>query len=117
MRCLLFLLALLFSAPAYGQLGSLRDNPYNHNSLRNPYGAGSRYKADGLNNPYSRYGSRYSNESWANPYATNPPKIYSGGRYRGELSVNPYRRDSVSNPYGRYGSRYNTRPLYVWPGR
>jgi len=111
----------------------LRANRYDPNSLSNPYGAGSRYKPDGLMNPYSRYGSAYSNESWRNPYATNPPKIYSeSGEYRGELSTNRYSPDSTSNPYGRYGSRYSsesinhpygagspysTRPLYVRPSR
>ena len=50
--------------------------PYDINCLNNPYGAGSPYKPDGLMNPYSKYGSPYSNQSWTNPYATNPPKIY-----------------------------------------
>lgn len=80
---------------------------------------------EGLVEPYKRYGS--------NPYSrylTNPPKIYSGGRYLGELSENRYRPDSVSNPHGIYGSRhspysinnphspygrYSTRPIYVYP--
>jgi hypothetical protein len=43
--------------------------PYDPNCLNNPYGAGSPYKSDGLMNPYSQYGSRYSNQSWTNPYA------------------------------------------------
>lgn len=84
-------------------------NSYSPNSLSNPYGAGSPYKADGLMNPYSRYGSEYSNESWRNPYATNAPKLYdSDGNYRGRLSSNPYDPDSTSNPYGRYGSPYSS---------
>lgn len=84
-------------------------NRYSPNSLSNPYGAGSPYKADGLMNPYSRYGSEYSNESWKNPYATNAPKLYdSEGNYRGRLSSNPYDADSTSNPYGRYGSPYSS---------
>lgn len=67
-----------------------------------------------------------------NPYAPNPPRLYSGGKYLGELSTDQYRLDSVSNPYGRYGSpysldsvnnpygrygRYSTRPIYVYPVR
>lgn len=74
-------------------------------------------------NSYSLYGMR-------NAYATNPPKLYSGGKYLGELSSDPYRLDSVSNPYGRYGSpysldsvnnpysrygQYRTQPVYVYP--
>ena len=83
-------------------------NSYSPDSLSNPYGAGNPYKADGLMNPYSRYGSEYSNESWKNPYATNAPKLYdSDGNYRGRLSSNPYDADSTSNPYGRYGNPYS----------
>ena len=158
MRFLLgVLLVVLFSSLSYGQsidfsryglspldnhtlalesrqpLADLRANRYDPNSLSNPYGAGSRYKSDGLNNPYSRYGSPYSDNSWTNPYATNPPRIYSGdGRYRGELSTNRFAPDSISNPFGRYGSRfspdsinnpygagnpYSTQPIFVWPRR
>ena len=140
MKGLVLLLVLLFSAPCYGQisfggrskkpLADLRANKYDTNSLSNPYGAGSRYKVDGLMNQYSQYGSRYSNESWRYPSATNPPKIYSDGKYLGELSSNRFAPDSVSNPYGRYGSkyspdsinnpygagsRYSTQPIYVYP--
>ena len=83
--------------------------PYDSNCLNNPYGAGSPYKADGLMNPYSQYGSPYSNKSWTNPYATNAPIIVDqNGNYRGRLSTNPYDQDSVSNPYGRYGSQYSS---------
>lgn len=87
-------------------------NRYSPNSLANPYGAGSPYRADGLMNPYSQYGSPYSNQSWRNPYATDAPKLYdSQGNYRGRLSSNPYDSDSTSNPYGRYGSPYSTESI------
>ena len=121
MKSLLSLLVLvLFAAPCYGQLADLSASRYDTNSLSNPYGAGSRYKLDGLLNPYSQYGSRYSNDSWTNPYATNPPKIYgSDGTYYGRLSVNRYAPDSTSSSYGRSTSsfRYSARPIYVYPGR
>jgi len=112
-------------------LGALNANRYDPNSLANPYGAGSPYKANGLMNPYSQYGSPYTNKSWRNPYATDAPKLYdSQGKYHGRLSTNPYDADSTSNPYGRYGSKYSpdsinnpygagnpysTRPIYVTP--
>ena len=84
------------------------ENPYDPNSLSNPYGAGSPYKPDGLMNPYSQYGSPYSNKSWRNPYATDAPKLYDqDGNYRGKFSANPYDPDSISNPHGRYGSPYS----------
>jgi len=82
--------------------------PYDPGCLNNPYGAGSPYKANGLKNPYSQFGSPYSNKSWTNPYATDAPKLYDqSGQYRGRLSANPHDPDSVSNPYGRYGSKYS----------
>ena len=82
--------------------------PYAQNCLNNPYGAGSPYKPDGLMNPYSPYGSPYSNKSWTNPNATDAPKLYDqNGNYRGKLSTNPYDPDSISNPYGRYGNPYS----------
>lgn len=106
---------------------------FDSDSLSNPYGAGSPYKADGLMNPYSQYGSPYSSKSWRNPYATDAPKLYdSQGNYRGKLSANPYDADSTSNPYGRYGSPYSSEsinnpyglgspyssePIYVVPSR
>ena len=106
---------------------------YKSNSLANPYGAGSPYRSDGFMNPYSQYGSSYSNRSWTNPYATDAPKLYdSSGNYRGRMSTNRYDPDSTSNPYGRYGSPYSpdsinnpygagnpysTTPIYVYPGR
>jgi hypothetical protein len=60
-------------------LGNLSANPYDPNSVSNPYGRyGSSYSADSINNPYGQYGSRYSNDSPNNPYATNAPGIYGG---------------------------------------
>jgi hypothetical protein len=145
MRLLGVLLLLLFSSLSLGQdsslykwgspteayrpeaAGDLRpNNRYDYNSLENRYGAGSPYKTDGLMNRSSRSGNRYSNDSWTNPYATNSPRLSTGGRW----SSNHYDYDSTSNPYGAYGSRYSydsinnrygtgnryqTRPLYVYP--
>ena len=106
---ILFFSVFFFTAVvAQDYLGQWSVNPYPSNSTANPYGAGSRYKADGVNNPYSNYGSAYSNESVSNPYALNAPKLYDNeGNYRGRLSSNRYDPESVSNPYGRYGSRYS----------
>lgn len=113
-------------------LGAYRVNPYSPDSLSNPWGAGSRYKADGLMNRYSPYGSRYSNRSWRNPYSTQTPRLYGAdGTYHGRLSTNRYHKDSTSNPFGRFGSPYSpdsinnkfgagnpysTDPIYVYPG-
>ncbi|MFM8982137.1 MAG: hypothetical protein ACKOLA_04380, partial [Spartobacteria bacterium] len=52
----------------------LSANPYDHDSVSNPYGRyGSPYSPTSINNPYSQYGSPYSPISPNNPYATKPP--------------------------------------------
>jgi hypothetical protein len=57
-------------------LGTLSSNPYDQDSVSNPYGQyGSQYSQDSINNPYGEYGSPYSDKSINNPYATNPPII------------------------------------------
>ena len=57
-------------------LGTLSSNPYDQDSVSNPYGKyGSQYSKDSINNPYSEYGSPYSDKSINNPYATNPPIV------------------------------------------
>jgi hypothetical protein len=82
---------------------------YDPKSIHNPYGAGSPYKADGLMNPYSKYGSPYSNKSWTNPLATDTPKLYDkNGKYLGRMSSNKYDPESISNPTGKYGNPYSS---------
>ena len=111
MRAALLAIALLASSVAVSAeeyLGRLSSNPYSPDSIANPFGAGSPYRANGLLNPYSPYGSRLSDRSWTNPYATRPPILVDDdGRFRGTLSANPFDPNSISNPYGRYGSRYS----------
>lgn len=82
--------------------------PYDPACLDNPYGAGSPFRPDGLMNPYSPYGSPYSDRSWRNPHATHAPRLYDeAGNYRGRLSTNPFHPESVANPFGRYGSPFS----------
>ncbi len=57
-------------------LGRLSDNPYEKDSVSNPYGRyGNPFSPDSINNAYGKYGSPYSNSSANNPYATNAPVI------------------------------------------
>jgi len=57
-------------APDGTYLGNLNSNPYDPNSVANPYGRyGSPYSPDSINNPYGQYGSPYSPNSVTNPYA------------------------------------------------
>ena len=94
----------MYSSVALGQVVC----PYDSRCIDNAYGAGSPYKSDGLMNPNSEYGNKYSNKSWTNPNATDAPKIYDQqGNYRGRLSNNPNDPDSISNPNGRYGNKYS----------
>jgi hypothetical protein len=59
-------------------LGKLSANPYDPDSVSNPYGRyGSRYSPTSINNPYGPYGSRYSPLSPNNPYTTTAPSIIS----------------------------------------
>jgi hypothetical protein len=58
-------------------LGNLNQNPYDPNSVNNPYGRyGSPYSPDSVRNPYGTYGSPYSPYSPTNPYTNQAPKIY-----------------------------------------
>ena len=98
------------SVPVFAEqfLGNLSANPYDQDSTSNKFGAGSTFKSDGINNPYSRYGSPYSNQSATDRYATDAPKLFDQkGNFRGNLSTNQYDPDSTSNEFGRYGSRYS----------
>lgn len=74
---LLLLLLLLVPVSASAKdLGELSANPYQQNSTANPYGAGSPYALNGINNPYSPFGSPFSNQSARNPFATDAPRLY-----------------------------------------
>ena len=54
--------------------GDVNSNPYDPNSVANPYGRyGSPYSSDSINNPYSQYGSPYGAESPNNPYGQGMP--------------------------------------------
>ena len=75
-------LALATAAPAMAQsprlyapdgtfLGTVNANPYDPESISNPYGQyGSPYQPNSINNPYGQYGSPYSTQSVRNPYVT-----------------------------------------------
>lgn len=64
-------------------LGRYSSNPYDSQSVSNPYGQyGSQYSSQSVNNPYGQYGSPYSSKSVNNPYTTDAPKLYSqDGQY------------------------------------
>lgn len=89
-------------------LGNLSANPFDVDSTANPFGKGSQFVPNGINNPFSSYGSPFSNKSATNPVATEAPKLYDQqGNYRGKLSANPFDADSTGNQFGRYGSPFS----------
>jgi hypothetical protein len=58
----------------------LNANPYDPNSVSNPYGKyGSPYSPYSIHNPYGEYGSPYSPDSANNPYTTGGPRIVVPG--------------------------------------
>jgi len=60
-------------------LGNLNSNPYDPNSISNPYGIyGNPYSPDSINNPYGKYGNPYSPYSPHNPYATGANRVRQG---------------------------------------
>lgn len=68
-----------YSASAFAQedLGSLSANPYYFESTSNPFGKGSPFMSNGINNPFSPYGSPFSNRSGTNAFATDAPRLYA----------------------------------------
>jgi hypothetical protein len=77
-------------------LGRLNANPYDPESVSNPYGKyGSPYSQTSITNPYSSYGSPYSNASANNPYATKPPVVL----YRSQTQTPRRARPDPYDPY------------------
>lgn len=57
-------------------LGVLSANPYEPESIANPYGLyGSQFSPVSVSDQYGLYGSPYSNESANNQYLVSEPKI------------------------------------------
>ena len=55
-------------------LGVASANPYDLDSISNPFGLyGSEYSANSINNPYGIYGSEFSTESTTNPFFVSEP--------------------------------------------
>lgn len=57
-------------------LGTLSANPYEPQSISNPYGLyGSQYSPVSVSDKFGLYGSPYSNESLNNEYLVSEPKL------------------------------------------
>jgi hypothetical protein len=84
----------------YGGLAS-SCSPFNPDSIENRFGKGNEFTPDSLRNEFGKYGSRFSQESWTNPFATEPPAVlqldesrYDAG-YKGDLTENDYNLHSL----------------------
>jgi len=61
-------------APDGTYLGNYNSNPFDPNSIANPYGPyGNPYSPNSVTNPFGQYGSPYSPTSPTNPYVAGPP--------------------------------------------
>lgn len=61
-------------APDGTYLGNYSANPYDPDSIVNPYGPyGNPYYSESVRNPYGPYGNPYSPDSVTNPYAVPYP--------------------------------------------
>ena len=89
-------------------LGKISKSGYQ--SLGDTYGMGSPYRANGLFNTYSKYGSKYSSTSAFNPYATKPPKIvYERGNDLYEVGLLTTNQYAVTR-----GQHVDPRMLQAW---
>jgi hypothetical protein len=96
------ILCLLLCAPFLTQaqaddLGSLSANPFDFNPTAYPFGQGSAFAPNGVNNPFSPYCSPFSNQSATNPFATDALNAEPSFRRYGSR----FSPDSPKNPYGQ----------------
>jgi hypothetical protein len=89
-------------------LGLISDDPFDPESLANPYGwYGDIFSSTCVWNVFSIYGREYSDLSAYDPFAEAPPGVYLGRDFRGYLTKNPYFQpqfdpDDVAAAIGRY---------------
>ena len=78
LKLMLVLAGLALSAAVCGaeDLGNLSANPFDFESSSNPFGKGSPFAPNGINNQFSPFGSPFSNTSATNPFATDAPALY-----------------------------------------
>lgn len=72
-------------------LGNVNKNPYDTDSITNPYGPyGNPYSADSLFNEYGSYGNPYSALSPYNEFSRTPPYFVRDGKTIAYLTVNQF---------------------------
>ncbi len=89
-------------------LGVINDDPFDPESLANPYGVyGDQFSVLSVWNSFSIYGSEFSDLSAYDPFAADPPGVYLNGVLMGFLTTNPdffpqIDPDEVAVAIGRY---------------
>jgi len=69
-------------------------NRYDSESIANRYGKGSKYDSNSIFDIYGDFGSKYSDYSALNKYASHPPIMYdSNYNFLGFLSIAGYKND------------------------
>ena len=91
-------------------LGKISRNKYDRESLANEYGAGSKYKTDGLFNEYGKFGGRYQLNSAFNSYSQTPPKILY--ERNGELYIVGYL--TTNRSFKTANHRFSPHDLKAW---
>lgn len=81
---------------------------FSPDSIENEFGKGNEYDRDSLRNKFGKYGSPFSQESWTNPYSTEPPAVIQEEGYRYDSG---YKGDLTENDYNPYSLRYWDRDL------
>lgn len=85
--------------PAFGEalllaqdgtfLGNINDDPFDPDSLANPFGTyGSTFGSDSIWNQFGNYGSEFATYSPWNEFSFNPPGIYIDQAFYGYLTAN-----------------------------
>src|SRR5690606_25728473 len=78
-------------------LGELTSNPYQADSICNPYGSyGSKYSSTSIWNEFGQYGSPYSSKSAFNKLASDPPLLVSDGKVVGYLTTNTLKPGAIT---------------------
>ena len=91
----------------YGGIGSTCSK-FSADSIENPFGKGNQFQSDSLRNRFGKHGSVFSNESWTNPFATEPPAVIQKDRIRLDYG---FKGDLTANDFNPYSLRYWDREL------
>lgn len=77
-------------------LGIINNDPFDPDSLANPFGTyGNRFASESIWNQFGTYGSDFGTYSPWNDFAFNPPEIYLGNTFVSYLTTNEFKLPAV----------------------